>query len=80
MTNVLDSETRLKEQICFWNMQIEQMEFDAEQVGPDLKDTCSDTIGELIAAREGARRGLLQLRDSEPCLCASCPLDDPGLD
>jgi len=75
MNTITDHEARLNELVQCWNSRIDQLRFDAEEGGPEIKRKNNREISALVLNREAARRGLLSLRDAEPCLCASCPTD-----
>ncbi len=76
MNAITDHEARLNELVRCWNSRIEQLKSDAEQGSPAIKKKNNEEISALVLNREAARRGLLSLRDDEPCLCASCPMDE----
>ena len=76
MNYISEYEARLNELMEYWNSRIDQLKFDAEQAGRELRKKENDEISTLVLNREAARRGLLRMRDTDPCLCASCPMDE----
>jgi hypothetical protein len=52
-----------------WNCLIEELQKAARHAGPRNEKPYTETIGQLITLREGARRGLLQVEDLEKPAC-----------
>lgn len=52
-----------------WDCLIEQLQKASRHAGPEGKKPYAETIEQLIALREGARRGLLQVDELENPAC-----------